>query len=88
MFYVKSLPLKLDAPLSCRLEVMDRAVLRPGRLGKHLYVPLPGPDDRVQILRALARKKPLATDVDLDAIGRSEACDNLSGADLAEVVCL
>ncbi|KAG9441551.1 hypothetical protein H6P81_017405 [Aristolochia fimbriata] len=69
-----------------RLEVIDRAVLRPGRLGKLLYVPLPSPDDRGLILKAIARKKPIAADVDLDSIGRSDACNNLSGADLAAVV--
>ncbi|RWR97487.1 cell division control protein 48 C [Cinnamomum micranthum f. kanehirae] len=69
-----------------RPEVMDRAVLRPGRFGKLLYVPLPTANERVLILKALARKKPLAGDVNLQAIGESEACQNLSGADLAAVM--
>lgn len=69
-----------------RLEVMDRAVLRPGRFGKLLHVPLPGADERGLILRALARKKPIDTDVDLVAIGRKDSCDKLSGADLAAVM--
>lgn len=67
---------------------MDRAVLRPGRFGKLLYVPLPSPDERGLILKALARTKPIDADVDLFSIGRSEACSNLSGADLAALVCL
>lgn len=45
--------------LSCflcrRVELIDDAMLRPGRLGKLLYVPLPSPSDRVSILKALAR---------------------------------
>ncbi|KAI9086025.1 hypothetical protein K1719_032102 [Acacia pycnantha] len=69
-----------------RPEVMDRAVLRPGRLGKLLYVPLPSSDERGLILKALARKKPIDDSVDLCAIGRMEACENLSGADLAALM--
>lgn len=67
---------------------MDRAVLRPGRFGKLLYVPLPSPNERVMILKTLARKKTIDASVDLNAIGRLEACKNLSGADLADLVCL
>lgn len=66
---------------------MDRAVLRPGRFGKLLYVPLPNPEERGLILKALARTKPIDEDADLIAIGRKEACENLSGADLAALVC-
>ncbi|XP_042475157.1 cell division control protein 48 homolog C-like [Macadamia integrifolia] len=69
-----------------RLEVMDSAVLRPGRFGEHLYVPLPSPDERGLILKALGRKKPIDADVDLMAIGHNEACENLSGADLAALM--
>ncbi|KAE8679184.1 Cell division control protein 48-like protein C [Hibiscus syriacus] len=69
-----------------RPEVMDRAVLRPGRFGKLLYVPLPSPDERGLILKALSRKKPIDADVDLSAIGRMEACENLSGADLSALM--
>ncbi|CAL5339638.1 unnamed protein product [Camellia sinensis] len=69
-----------------RPEVMDRAVLRPGRFGKLLYVPLPSPDERGLILKALARKKPIDSSVDLIAIGSDEACENLSGDDLSALV--
>ncbi|XP_020207366.1 cell division control protein 48 homolog C [Cajanus cajan] len=69
-----------------RPEVMDRALLRPGRFGKLLYVPLPGPDERVLILKALARKKPVDSSVDLSAIAKMEACENLSGADLSALM--
>ncbi|KAK9150317.1 hypothetical protein Syun_008626 [Stephania yunnanensis] len=67
-----------------RPKVMDEAVLRPGRFGKHLYVPLPGPNERGLILKALARKKPISPDVNLISIGWKKACENLSGADLAQ----
>lgn len=66
---------------------MDRALLRPGRFGKLLYVPLPGPAERGLILKAHARKKPVDASVDLRAIGEMKACENLSGADLAALVC-
>lgn len=66
---------------------MDHAVLRPGRFGKLLYVPLPSSDERGLILKALGRKKPIDASVDLSAIGRMEACEDLSGADLAALVC-
>lgn len=38
-----------------RLELIDDAMLRPGRLGKLLYVPLPSASDRASILRAVTR---------------------------------
>ncbi|XP_042505399.1 cell division control protein 48 homolog C-like [Macadamia integrifolia] len=69
-----------------RPEVMDPAVLRPGRFGKLLYVPLPGPDERGLILKTLGRKKRIDSGVDLMAIGQKESCENLSGADLAAVM--
>ncbi|WCJ37666.1 hypothetical protein M5689_018781 [Euphorbia peplus] len=69
-----------------RPEVMDPAVLRPGRFGKLLYVPLPSSDDRGMILKALAKGKPIDPCVDLSAIGSMEACNNLSGADLKKLV--
>lgn len=69
-----------------RLEVIDPAVLRPGRFGKRLYVPLPTVAERGLILKALARKKPVAPDVDYDSIASRDACRNFTGADLAALV--
>ena len=51
-----------------------------------LYVPLPPPNGRVSILRALTRKTPLAPDVDLAAVGTHPAAGDYSGADLAALV--
>lgn len=65
---------------------MDRALLRPGRFGKLMYVPLPSPDERGMILKALARNKPIDANVDLVALGKDSSCDNLSGADLSALV--
>ncbi|PKA49337.1 Cell division control protein 48 like C [Apostasia shenzhenica] len=67
-------------------DAIDPAVLRPGRFGKLFYVPLPSAEERRSILKALARKKPVASDVDFDALAQREACRNLSGADLAALM--
>lgn len=69
-----------------RIEIIDSALLRPGRFGKLHYVRLPSADERGLILKALGRKKPLDAGVDLAAVGQMEACQNLSGADLAALV--
>lgn len=70
-----------------RPEVMDCAVLRPGRLGNHLYVPLPSPEERGMILQALARVKSIQVNADLMAIGKDNAaCKNFSGADLSSLM--
>ncbi|AQK79921.1 Cell division control protein 48 homolog C [Zea mays] len=69
-----------------RIDVIDDAVLRPGRFGKKHYVPLPGAHERVSILKAHARSKPISTDVHLDALARRAECNNLTGADLASLV--
>ena len=58
----------------------------PGRLDKILYVPLPPPEGRASILRALTRRTPLAPSVDLEAVGASPALTGFSGADLAALV--
>ncbi|CAM9122040.1 unnamed protein product [Chrysoparadoxa australica] len=69
-----------------RPELIDPAMLRPGRLDKLLYVPLPSPDDRVSILKALAKKITFAPGVDLEEIGRSPKADGFSGADLSALL--
>lgn len=66
---------------SNRPDIIDPAVLRPGRLDKILYVGLPNSDDRVDILQALTRTNPpLAGDVDLNEI--SSSTEGFTGADL------
>ena len=73
-------------PFWCRIDVIDEAVLRPGRFGKKHFVPLPGAAERAAILKALAKNKPVSKDVDLNALARREECNNLTGADLASLV--
>jgi cell division protease FtsH len=67
-----------------RLDVLDPALLRPGRFGRHVTVGLPAAEGRGAILRVHAAGKPLARDVDLDQLAASMG--GLSGAQLAEVV--
>ena len=55
-----------------RPDILDPAVLRPGRLDKILYVGFPEPQDRSQILMALTKngsRPQLGQDVDLEVIG-------------------
>lgn len=69
-----------------RPELIDPAMMRPGRLDKLLYVPLPTPEDRVSILQTLAVKVNLAPDVNLETIARSPKADGFSGADCAALL--
>lgn len=69
-----------------RPDIIDPAMLRPGRLDKLLYVPLPGKDDRLSILTTLCRKTPLAAGVCLQTIAANECCEGYSGADLQSLV--
>jgi ribosome biogenesis ATPase len=69
-----------------RPELIDPAMLRPGRLDKLLYVPLPTPEDRVSILKALSSNIALADDVDFEVIGMSTRANGYSGADCAALL--
>ena len=69
-----------------RPDIIDAAMLRPGRLDKLLYVPLPSPSDREAILRTLVKKSPLGGDVNLDAIAHDSRCNGYSGADVSALV--
>ena len=66
-----------------RPDIIDPALLRPGRFDKLLYVPPPDLEARKEILRIHTRRKPLAEDVDLDEI--AERTEGYTGADLAAV---
>jgi len=69
-----------------RPDIIDKAMLRPGRLDKLLYVPLPTANDRSAILRTHTRKVPIGPDVDTEQLARDARCDGFSGADLAGLV--
>jgi transitional endoplasmic reticulum ATPase len=63
-----------------RPDLIDPSLLRPGRLDLLVYVPPPGPGERLAILRLLTKHMPLADDVDLEEL--ASATDGYSGADL------
>ena len=67
-----------------RPDVLDPALLRPGRFDRQIVVDRPDKDGRKAILQVHVRKVPLARDVDLDVIARSTA--GMVGADLANLV--
>ncbi|KAJ1662408.1 Ribosome biogenesis ATPase rix7 [Coemansia sp. RSA 1646] len=69
-----------------RPDIIDPAMLRPGRLDKLLYIELPTPSERADILLTLSKKTPLAENVDLAEIAADERCTGFSGADLAGLV--
>lgn len=67
-----------------RIDMVDPALLRAGRVDKLLYIPMPDRTARRLILGIHVRGKPLASDVDLERI--ADLTDGLSGADIAAVV--
>ncbi len=67
-----------------RADILDRALLRPGRFDRKIYVDLPDLYGRYEILQIHARKVPLAKDADLFAIARGTP--GFSGADLANII--
>jgi ribosome biogenesis ATPase len=66
-----------------RPDLIDPAMLRPGRLDKLLYVPFPEAEERKDILRALTSKMPLSAAVDLGVVANDKRTEGFSGADLA-----
>jgi len=66
-----------------RPDIIDPAVLRPGRLDQLIYIPLPDEGSRVNILKSVLRKSPVAPDVDLEFMART--VHGFSGADLTEI---
>nr|XP_010339210.2 nuclear valosin-containing protein-like isoform X2 [Saimiri boliviensis boliviensis] len=72
-----------------RPDIIDPAILRPGRLDKTLFVGLPPPADRLAILKTITKngtKPPLDADVNLEAIASDLRCDCYTGADLSALV--
>lgn len=67
-----------------RPDLVDPALLRPGRLERLVYVPPPDADARGDILRATAKNTPLASDVDLDEI--ASTLEGYSAADCAALI--
>nr|XP_033792017.1 nuclear valosin-containing protein-like isoform X2 [Geotrypetes seraphini] len=72
-----------------RPDIIDPAILRPGRLDKTLYVGLPPSADRYAILKTITKdgtRPPLEDDVNLKEIAYDQRCDCYTGADLSALV--
>lgn len=66
-----------------RPDIIDPALMRPGRLDQLIYIPLPDMASRIQIFKANLRKSPIAPDVSFEALG--QFTDGYSGADITEI---
>jgi transitional endoplasmic reticulum ATPase len=66
-----------------RPDIIDAALLRPGRFDRLLYVPPPNRDSRIQIIKIHTRKKPLAEDVTIEELANHT--DGYTGADIASL---
>lgn len=66
-----------------RVDMLDKALLRPGRFDRHVNVALPERKDRLEILKVHFKGKPVEVSVDLEALAKKTA--GSSGADLANI---
>jgi len=66
-----------------RPDILDSALMRPGRLDSLIYIGLPDYEARVQVFKACLRKSPVDPDVDYDVL--ADATEGYSGADIAGI---
>lgn len=66
-----------------RPDILDPAIMRPGRLDQLIFIPMPDYESRLSILRATLRKSPVSPSVDLAVL--ADATDKFTGADLSEI---
>jgi transitional endoplasmic reticulum ATPase len=66
-----------------RPDILDPAVIRPGRLDQLIYIPLPDLKSRMAIFKAQLRKAPVDPAIDIEVLARST--HGFSGADIAEI---
>jgi transitional endoplasmic reticulum ATPase len=66
-----------------RPDIIDAALLRPGRFDRLLYVPPPDRDSRIQIIKIHTNKKPLADDVNIEQL--ADHTEGYTGADIASL---
>jgi transitional endoplasmic reticulum ATPase len=66
-----------------RPDIIDPALMRPGRLDQLIYIPLPDEGSRKSIFKSALRKSPVAPEVDLDLL--SKVTQGFSGADITEI---
>uniref|UniRef100_A0A2P2PJ62 ATP-dependent zinc metalloprotease FtsH n=1 Tax=Rhizophora mucronata TaxID=61149 RepID=A0A2P2PJ62_RHIMU len=67
-----------------RPDILDPALVRPGRFDRKIFVPKPGLIGRMEILKVHSRKKPMAEDVDYMAV--ASMTDGMVGAELANII--
>merc|ERR1719409_396568 len=66
-----------------RPDIIDPALMRPGRLDQLIYIPMPDLESRLSILKATLRKSPISSEVDLDFLAANT--EKYTGADLTEI---
>lgn len=66
-----------------RPDIIDPAILRPGRLDQLIYIPLPDLGSRMNVLKAVLKNSPVSRDVDLEFLAKKTP--GYSGADLTEI---
>jgi len=66
-----------------RPDIIDTALMRPGRLDQLIYIPLPDYESRLEVLQSILRKSPVSKEVDLAYL--ASQTDKFSNADLSEI---
>lgn len=66
-----------------RPDILDEALIRPGRLDQLIYIPLPDKPSRVSVIKAVLRKSPIAPNINMDFLG--DLTDGFTGADITEL---
>jgi transitional endoplasmic reticulum ATPase len=66
-----------------RPDILDEALIRPGRLDQLIYIPLPDKPSRVSVLKAVLRKSPIAPNINFEFLG--DLTDGFTGADITEL---
>lgn len=66
-----------------RPDILDEALIRPGRLDQLIYIPMPDYESRLSILTAVLKKTPMSKDVDLAYLAAQT--EKFTGADLTEI---
>lgn len=66
-----------------RPDILDEALIRPGRLDQLIYIPLPDKPSRANVIKAVLRKSPIAGNISMDFL--AELTEGFTGADLTEL---
>jgi transitional endoplasmic reticulum ATPase len=66
-----------------RPDILDEALIRPGRLDQLIYIPLPDKPSRTNVIKSVLRKSPVAPNINVDFL--AELTEGFSGADITEL---